>query len=113
MYCFDECCPRYGFTEHSCFKTFELDGAVTDDECRQFLHQHVPNFIDQDDMLLISFWVQFISRRVRVFNENESFKYNKTYNALGSTLMRTMWEEVKRLTLNNQSRDWIGEDHTQ
>jgi hypothetical protein len=94
-------------------KTFELDGAVTDDECRQFLDKYVPDFVDRNDMLLMTFWVQFIYRRVRVFDENDSFNYNETHDALGSTLMRAMLEEVERLISNNQSRDWIGKDHMQ
>lgn len=94
-------------------QTFELDGAVTDDQCRFFLDKYAPSFVNQDDMLLMTFWVQFIYRRVKVFDENESFNYNEKYESLGSTLMKMMLEEVERLLSENQSRDWIGRDHTQ
>jgi len=94
-------------------ETFELDGAVTDEQCHFYLDKYAPDFVDRQDMLLMTFWVQFISRRVKVFDENESFNYNETHESLGSTLMKTMLGEVKRLTSQNQSRDWIGRDHTQ
>ena len=94
-------------------QTFELDGAVSDKQCRRLLDMYAPEFVDRQDMLLMMFWVQFIYRRVKVFDENESFNYNEKHDCLGSTLMRAMLGEVERLISNNQSRDWIGTDHTQ
>ena len=94
-------------------QTFELDGTLTDDQCHFFLNKYAPAFVDRQDMLLMTFWVQFIYRRVKVFDENESFNYNETHESLGSTLMTTMLAEVERMISSNQSRDWIGRDHTQ
>lgn len=94
-------------------ETFELDGALTEEQCYFFLDRYAPAFVDREDMLSMSFWVQFIYRRVKVFDENESFNYNEEHESLGSTLMKTMIGEVERLISNNQSRDWIGSDHTQ
>jgi hypothetical protein len=94
-------------------ETFDLDGAVSDEQCLVLLDSYAPDFVDRQDMLLMAFWVQFIHRRVKVFDENESFNYNETHESLGSTLMGTMLEEVERLLSTNHSRDWVGKDHTQ
>jgi hypothetical protein len=94
-------------------QTFEHDGLLTDDQCHFFLDKYAPSFVDRQDMLLMTFWVQFIYRRVKVFDENVSFNYNEIHESLGSTLMKTMLAEVERMISSNQSRDWIGRDHTQ
>ena len=94
-------------------RTFELDGAPTDDECLHFLNKYASTSVHPEDMLLMTFWVRFIYRRVKVFDENESFNYNESHDELGSTLMTIMLEEVHRLISNSLSRDWNADDHTQ
>jgi Mg-chelatase subunit ChlD len=95
-------------------QTFELfDGVLSDDECRNFLRDYTRPFLAADDMLMQTFFVRFLYRRVKVFDMNTDFNENVHYDDLGRTLMETMLEEVKRLLAENQRRDWIGENHAQ
>jgi hypothetical protein len=64
-------------------------------------------------MILQSFWIRFLYRRVKVFDQNESFNYNETHDALGSSLMEVMLSEVERLLGENQRRDWLASNHPQ
>lgn len=93
-------------------QTFELDGLVSDDECRTLLEKYSPQSLPKGDMLLQSFWVRFLYRRVKVFDENESFNYNEKYDQMGSSLMEAMLEEAKRLIDCHHSHDW-SINHTQ
>jgi hypothetical protein len=94
-------------------QTFERDGKMSDNECRQYMSRFLPQFIDSDDMISQSFWIRFLYRRVKVFDNNKSFNYNETYDDLGSSLMDIMLLEVERLLSENQQRDWLGTNHTQ
>jgi hypothetical protein len=93
-------------------RTFELDGRLSDEDCRTLLKKFSPQSLPKGDMLLQKFWIRFLYRRVKVFDENESFNYNEKYDELGSSLMETMLEEVKRLLDSRHSRDW-STNHTQ
>ena len=75
-------------------KTFEHDGCLTDDECRKLLDRNIPKFIRHNNMILRRFWVLFIYRRIKIFDENEEFNYNEKYDNLGSTLMKVMMNEA-------------------
>lgn len=88
-------------------KTFELDGVMSDDECREYFNRFLPSFIDSSDMLSQSFWVKFLHRRTKVFDRNEAFNYNETHDLLESSLMEVMLAEVERLLSENQRRDWL------
>jgi hypothetical protein len=96
-------------------QTFDRDGAMTDNQCREFIEQYLPQFVRdcKMDMLLRSFWVKFLYRRVSVFDKNEEFNYNTTHDALGESLMEVMLEEVHRLLAENQRRDWKTFKHAQ
>ncbi len=93
-------------------RTFELDGRLSDEDCRVFLRKYSPQSLPEGDMLLQQFWVRFLYRRVKVFDENASFNYNEKYEELGSSLMQTMLEEVNRLLDSHHCRDW-STSHTQ
>ena len=77
-------------------KTFELDGALSDDQCRVLVSRFIPKYIRKGDMLLQDAWIKFLFRRVTVFDQNDSFNFNETHDHLGSTLMETMLSEVDR-----------------
>lgn len=94
-------------------QTFDLDGRMTDDECRQFIRQYLPSFVQDHDMISCSFWVAFLYRRVKVFDNNNSFNYNEKHDSLGSSLMKVMLTEAERLLDRNLRRDWLDENHTQ
>jgi von Willebrand factor type A domain len=95
-------------------QTFELfDGVLSDDECRDFLRDYTRPFLAPEDMLMQTFFVRFLYRRVKVFDMNTDFNENVQYDDLGRTLMATMLDEVERLLAENQRRDWVGENHAQ
>ena len=86
-------------------QTFELDGSVSDDECRNLIQKYRPKGLEEN-MLLQQFWVRFLYRRVKVMDENEDFNFNEEYDELGSSLMETMLAEAERLILCNQKLSW-------
>lgn len=92
---------------------FELDGVLSDDECRRLVETFKPSIVDQCDMMSLSFWIKFLYRRVKVFDQNDSFNFNEEYDNLGSTLMTIMLDEAARLLMMNGSKDWLIENHTQ
>lgn len=94
-------------------QTFDLDGPMSDDECRQFISDYLPSFVQPEDKISVSFWVQFLYRRVKVFDNNSSFNYNETHDHLGSSLMEVMLSEVERLLGENLRRDWLDTNHAQ
>ena len=94
-------------------QTFELDGRVSDDECRRLIRKYAPEFITDDNMQLIEFWIRFLFRRVSVLDANESYNYNEDMEGLGSKLFELMLFEIKRLIGNNHSRDWINNNYSQ
>ncbi len=44
---------------------------------------------------------------------NECFNYNESHDSLGSSLMKTMLEEVERLLDTNHDRDFVWDNHSQ
>ena len=94
-------------------QTFELDGIMTDDECRAKLEEHRPEFISPNNKLLYSFWVSFLYRRVVVFDQNEDFNYNEEHESLGSSLMSVMLSESSQMLQREQNRSWTSSNHTQ
>jgi hypothetical protein len=95
-------------------ETFELyDGVLSDDDSRFFIREYTKDFLADDDLLMQKFWLRFLYRRVSVFDMNQEFNENVTNDTLGSTLMATMLEEARRLLSQNQSCDWIKENHAQ
>jgi hypothetical protein len=94
-------------------QTFERDGVLSDDECRRYMRDFLPDFVDHADMISQSFWVSFLYRRVKVLDDNQSFNYNETHDTLGSSLMKVMLAEAERLLSENQSRDWTQQNHVQ
>jgi hypothetical protein len=94
-------------------QTFDRDGALSDEECRNYIARYLPSSVAPEDMILQSFWIRFLYRRVKVFDQNESFNYNETHDALGSSLMEVMLSEVERLLGEDQRRDWLATNHPQ
>jgi hypothetical protein len=95
-------------------QTFELDGVMSDEQCRAWLDQYRPRFISPENKLLYSFWISFIYRRVSVFDENDDFNYNETHESLGSSLMKVMLDESEQMLLRDQTdRSWSLSKHTQ
>jgi hypothetical protein len=94
-------------------ETFDRDGVLSDEECRNYITRYLPASVASEDMILQSFWIRFLYRRVKVFDQNESFNYNETHDALGSSLMEVMLSEVERLLGENQRRDWLTTNHPQ
>ena len=93
--------------------TFELDGVLSDEECRVLVNRFLPEFIPKENMLLHEAWIKFLYRRVKVFDDNNSFNFNETHDHLGSTLMEVMLSEVERFLSVNQSHDWIERNYAQ
>ena len=93
--------------------TFELDGELTDSECRGLMRRFLPKFVANDDMLRQYFWTNFLYRRVKVLDENKEFNYNEDNDCLGSSLMETMVSEGERFLHEDQSKSWIGRNHHQ
>jgi von Willebrand factor type A domain len=96
-------------------QTFDRDGYMSDDSCREYMNKYLPQFVRDrsSDMILRSFWIRFLYRRVRVFDQNESFNYNTSRESLGQSLMDVMLDEVQRLLGENQQRDWLITNHAQ
>ena len=94
-------------------ETFELDGIMSDEECRAKLEEHRPEFIGPSNKLLYSFWVKFLYRRVSVFDANEDFNYNEEHDTLGSSLMRVMLSESMQMLRREQNQSWNASNHTQ
>lgn len=92
-------------------KTFELDGLLSDDECRDLIKQHIP--ICANNMMSTKFWIEFLYRRVKVFDQNDSFNYNETHEHLGSSLMRIMLDEAERLLSKGHNKAWKESNHEQ
>ena len=94
-------------------QTFELDGIMSDAECRAKLEEHRPNFIPPDNKILFSFWVKYLYRRCKVFDENEDFNYNENQESLGSSLMEVMLNESSQNLQRAQNCNWSSSNHTQ
>lgn len=94
-------------------QTFDRDGHLTDDDCRDLIREFLPPFVVPDDFIGQSFWIRFLYRRVTVFDNNEDFNYNETNDGLGSSLMRIMLEEVERLLAADHRKEWNEVNHTQ
>lgn len=94
-------------------QTFDHDGVMSDDDCRQYMARYLPTFVQPDDMISQSFWIRFLYRRVNVFDNNDSFNYNEKHDSLGSSLMEVMLSEVERLLGENLRRDWLDTNHAQ
>jgi hypothetical protein len=94
-------------------QTFQLDGELSNEDCRHLMKMYLPKFIAAHDMLLQSFWIQLLYRRVKVFDENQEFNYNKTHDSLGSSLMDTMLFEVEQFLREDQVDSWSGKNHQQ
>lgn len=94
-------------------QTFAQDGALSDDECHEYILHYLPSFVHPNDMISQSFWIRFLYRRVKVFDNNDSFNYNETQDTLGGSLMEVMLSEVKLLLGKNLRRDWLDTNHAQ
>jgi len=94
-------------------QSFDLDGPLTTNDCRDLMKIHEPKFFKDGDMLLRKCWIEFLYRRVKVFDENDSFNYNEKYDNLGSSLMKIMLMEAEKLLLPKQNRNWISLNHEQ
>ena len=106
---FDEVASRIPVSQ-----TFELDGAMSDEQCRDWLDRYRPHFISSENKLVYSFWISFIYRRVSVFDASEDFNYNETYDSLGSSLMEVMLDESEKMLMRDQTdRSWSQSKHTQ
>jgi hypothetical protein len=64
-------------------------------------------------MVKWKFWIQYLSRRVRVFDQNEQFNYNTTHDDLGTSLMRIMLGEVTVALKAEYRRDWQTRNYQQ
>ncbi|KAL7555253.1 hypothetical protein ACHAWF_018911 [Thalassiosira exigua] len=94
-------------------QTFELDGIMSELECRSKLEEHRPDFLDPRNKLLYSFWVNFLYRRVSVFDHNQDFNFNEDHETLGSSLMEVMLSESKQILRKEQNCSWTSSNHTQ
>ena len=95
-------------------QTFQLDGAMSDEQCRDWLDHYRPHFISPANKLVYSFWVSFIFRRVSVFDASEDFNYNETCDSLGSSLMKVMLDESELMLMRDQTdQSWSSSKHTQ
>jgi hypothetical protein len=93
-------------------QTFDLDGDLSGDECRALMTHYMPETARRS-ILLQHYWVQYLHRRVKVFDESHDFNYNQTHEELGGTLMTTMLSEVERALNDEHRRKWKSEDHQQ
>jgi hypothetical protein len=84
-------------------QTFELDGELSDSDCRSLMSRFLPNSADPTNKLICSFWIKFLFRRVSVFDQSEDFNYNEEYDSLGSSLMEMMLSEAGELLLQQQN----------
>ena len=94
-------------------QTFELDGVLSDPECERYINQFLPSYVSDHDMLRKQFWIKFLYRRVRVFDENEDFNYNESYDCLGSSLIQVMLHEADQLVSTEHNKTWKESNHEQ
>ena len=94
-------------------QTFELDGKLSTNDCLRLINEYLPNQIRLDDMLGRKFWIEFLYRRIKVFDKNEHFNYNESYEELGSSLMQVMLHEAEHLLSSNHSMNWKESNHEQ
>eukprot|EP00978_Attheya_sp_CCMP212_P019243 scaffold53665_cov59-Attheya_sp.AAC.6 len=94
-------------------QTFALDGHLSDSDCMELMEIFLPPYISKDNKLLQTFWVQFLYRRVKVFDENEDFNYNEQHEDMGGSLMETMLSEVHVMLEQDQNRSWSCCNHSQ
>ena len=94
-------------------QTFELDGILSNNDCLKLMREYLPDSVTDHDMLCKKFWVEFLHRRVKVFDENEHFNYNEVHDNLGSSLMRIMLDEASRLLSTEQNSNWKKSNHEQ
>lgn len=94
-------------------QTFELDGILNDAECVDYIRNHIPDFVPEHDKLLQKFFVEFMYRRVKVFDENKDFNFNEKHERLGSSLMEIMLKEVEQFLVTEQNKDWHACNHHQ
>lgn len=94
-------------------QTFDLDGQMSAAECRHYIHEYLPTFVEPEDMISQTFWIRFLYRRVQVFDSNDSFNYNEKHDSLGSSLMEVMLSEVERLLGKDLRQDWLDTNHAQ
>ena len=105
---FDQVAARIPVSE-----TFELDGLLSDQDCWRLMKDYLPEFVQSDDMLRRKFWIEFLYRRVKVFDDNEDFNYNESHDALGSSLMKVMLYEARQLLSENHNTNWKKSNHEQ
>ena len=94
-------------------QTFELDGALTNEDCQTLIDEYLPIFVHNKDMMRKKFWIKFLYRRVKVFDGNEHFNYNETHDHLGSSLMSIMLFEASQLLSTKHNRNWKESNHEQ
>ena len=94
-------------------QTFELDGVLSDEECTTYINAYLPVFVSDHDMLRKRFWIEFLFRRVKVFDENEAFNYNESNDNLGSSLIEVMLQEAERLISTEHNKRWKESNHEQ
>lgn len=94
-------------------QTFELDGELNDVDCIDYINKYVPTNVPMHNKLLRKFFVEFMYRRVKVFDENEDFNYNEKHDRLGSSLIEVMLEEVQQFLSANQDKNWSEDNHHQ
>jgi len=90
-----------------------LDGKLTNEDCWRLMKKYRPHSVAENDMLLQSFWIKYLYRRVKVFDENSDFNYNVKHESLGSHLMETMLSEVEQYLRKDQIKSWSGKNHHQ
>ncbi len=103
---FDEVASRLPVSE-----TFELDGKLSDSECRKLMKKHFPECANS--MMTAKFWIEFLYRRVKVFDQNHSFNFNESYDHLGSSLMKIMLDEAEQLLSRRHKKRWKESNHEQ
>ena len=103
---FDEVASRIPVSE-----TFERDGTLSDDECRKLMKKYLPECANS--MMTAKFWIEFLYRRVKVFDYNDSFNFNESYDHLGSSLMRIMLDEAEQLLSRRHKKRWNESNHDQ
>lgn len=95
-------------------QTFDLDGSLTDGDCREWLDRYMPKHVAaQRGNLLRQFWVSYLHRRVRSLDDSPEFNFNRELEGLGSTLMEVMLLEVDSALREGQERSWRTEAHRQ
>ena len=91
----------------------KLDGQLDDQGCWKLMKEYLPDSVHDDDMLSRTFWIEFLYRRVKVFDENDEFNYNESYDTLGSSLMSIMLHEAEKLLSMSHSTRWKDSNHEQ